>query len=83
MVDIEAESQDKARDLKLKYRLILQRYHSIAGIHKLLRNKQPSPRVKYLILVNVLSLIFFYRRYNGELLSDAEALGKALLKLLL
>ncbi|CDW75973.1 UNKNOWN [Stylonychia lemnae] len=83
IIDLESEEKQYQR-LKTKYEVILRRYSQIPQLKYLLKSKEPSLTVKYLLLANILSFVFFYRRYNGDLLSnDADMICNQLLTLLL
>lgn len=55
----------------LKYQIIRHRYDElIPHMSKLLKTKAPAQTIKYLLLSNLLTIVFLYRLHNGEVLDD-------------
>ena len=81
-----AKEVAKGQEVLLKYQIITHRYHElIPHMSKLLKTKAPAPTIKYLLMSNLLTVVFLYRLHNGEVLGDGihEVLVDILLKQLL
>lgn len=59
----------KGQEVIIKYQVIRHRYHElIPHMSKLLKSKAPAPTIKYLLMSNLLAIVFLYRLHNGEVL---------------
>ncbi|TNV72570.1 hypothetical protein FGO68_gene13630 [Halteria grandinella] len=64
------EMEQMSQQLTAKYQAIQYRYHElIPHITKLIRSRQPSPTLPYLITSNLLTILYQWRLYNGDVLS--------------
>lgn len=53
------ELEESSREVNEKYRVIMHRYHElIPHISKLLRSRLPSPTLPYLIISNLLTILY-------------------------
>lgn len=87
-VDVEvidlAKSTAQSEQRKEKYAIIRHRYSKlIPPMSHLLKTKPPSPTLKYLLVSNILTLIYLFRLHNGDLLESGSAPTQTLLSLLL
>ncbi|TNV79847.1 hypothetical protein FGO68_gene16077 [Halteria grandinella] len=64
------EMEQMSQQLTAKYQAIQYRYHElIPHITKLIRSRQPSQTLPYLITSNLLTILYQWRLYNGDVLS--------------
>ena len=85
MIDL-AKEVAKGQEVLIKYQVIRHRYLKlIPHMSKLLKSKAPAPTIKYLLMSNLLAIVFLYRLHNGEVLDYGvhEVLVEILLKQLL
>ena len=71
VVDLKVPSNSEESEMDLKYRVIVDRYDRfVPDMNKILKSKEPSPRMRYLILSNLMAIAYLYRLHNGDVLDE-------------